>query len=73
MWELEERLEHEQRFNVALINGGGRGRPKSNAFVSHVRYLLATGLNLSRRIVIFLCLARSCLVLSCRSSSVVVF
>ncbi len=48
MLELEERLEHEQRFDVALTNGVGRGRPKSGAFVSHVRCLLATGLNLFR-------------------------
>jgi hypothetical protein len=67
--ELEERLEHEQRFDLALINGGGRGRPKSGAFVSHVRCLLATGLNLSRPIVVFLCLASSCLVFSCLLSS----
>ena len=46
--ELQERLEQEQRFDVGLINGGGRGRPKSGAFVSHVRCLLATGFNLSR-------------------------
>ncbi len=48
MLELQERLEHEQRFDVGLINGVGRGRPKSGAFVSHVRCLLATGWNLSR-------------------------
>ena len=48
MLELQERLENEQRLDEGLINGGGRGRPKSGAFVSHVRCLLATGLNLFR-------------------------
>jgi hypothetical protein len=41
---LEERLEEEARFDISLITGSGRGRPKSNAFVAHVRCLLATGL-----------------------------
>jgi hypothetical protein len=62
--ELQERLEHEQRFDVALINNVGRGRPKSGAFVSHVRCLLATGLNLSRCLLVSYVLHR--LVLSVR-------
>ncbi len=48
MLELQERLEHGECFDVGLINGGGRGRPKLDAFVSHVRCLLATGFTLSR-------------------------
>ena len=58
--ELQERLENEQRLDVGLINGGGRGRPKSDAFVSHVRCLLATGFHLSAFV-----FASSCLVCSC--------
>ena len=61
--ELQERLEQEQRFDVGLINGGGRGRPKSDAFVSHVRCLLATGCHLSAFV-----FASSCLVCSCLRS-----
>ena len=41
---LQERLEEEARFEISLITGSGRGRPKSDAFVAHVRCLLATGL-----------------------------
>ena len=41
---LQEQLENEQRFDLALINGSGRGRPKSGPFVSYVRCLLGTGL-----------------------------
>ena len=61
--ELQQRLEQEQRFDVGLINGGGRGRPKSDAFVSHVRCLLATGFHLSAFV-----FASSCLVCSCLRS-----
>lgn len=57
MLELQERLEHEQRFDVGLINGVGRGRPKSGAFVNHVRCLLATGLNLCRCLLSFFVLS----------------
>jgi hypothetical protein len=66
-------LENEQRLDVGLINGGGRGRPKSGAFVSHVRCLMATGLNLSRFVLssyvlhtlvlsVLVCVSSSCLV-----------
>ena len=41
---LQERLEEEARFDISLMTGSGRGRPKSDAFVAHVRCLLATGL-----------------------------
>jgi hypothetical protein len=41
---LQERLEEDARFDISLVTGSGRGRPKSDAFVAHVRCLLATGL-----------------------------
>ena len=41
---LQEQLENEKRFDLALTTGAGRGRPKSGAFVSYVRCLLGTGL-----------------------------
>ncbi len=40
---LQEQLENEERFDLALINGPGRGRPKSGPFVGYVRCLLDTG------------------------------
>ena len=44
VFDLQERLQEEARFDISLITGSGRGRPKSDAFVAHVRCLLATGL-----------------------------
>ncbi len=38
-------LVHEgKKFDIALTTGSGRGRPKADAFVSHARCLLVTGL-----------------------------
>ena len=43
VFELHGQLENELRFDMALINGAGRGRPKSGPFVGYVRCLLGTG------------------------------
>ncbi len=40
---LEEQLLQDRKFDTAPMTGSGRGRPKADAFVRHVRCLLATG------------------------------
>ena len=55
---LEEQVREEGNFEISLITGTGRGRPKAEGFVRHVRCLLATGLVLS-------CLTLLSRVLSC--------
>ncbi len=43
VFELQAQLEKELLFDMALINGAGRGQPKSGLFVGYVRCLLGTG------------------------------
>ncbi len=40
---LELQLQEAKQFDIGLITGSGRGHPKVDAFVRHVRCLLATG------------------------------
>ena len=43
VWKLELQLRESKQFDIGLITGSGRGHPKVDAFVRHVRCLLATG------------------------------
>jgi hypothetical protein len=50
-----------EKFDMSLITGTGRGRPKAEGFVRHVRCLLATGLFVLPRFLITDCCLVSCL------------
>ena len=43
VWKLELQLREAKQFDIGLITGSGRGHPKVDSFVRHVRCLLATG------------------------------